>query len=91
MNSLLQGKPRGVIETALALLLLLILLFGLYTVLSVFFGVFTYAIIFSVSFFKLFERLARLLKKALAGGFYLCIVNDCSDCNAFHLYHICIK
>jgi predicted PurR-regulated permease PerM len=62
MNSLLQGKPRGVIETALALLLLFILLFDLYTVLSVFFGVFTYAIIFSVSFAKLFERLAGFLK-----------------------------
>ena len=62
MNSLTQGKPRGFIESALALLLLLILLFNLYTVLSVFLGVFTYAIIFSVSFAKLFERLARLFK-----------------------------
>jgi predicted PurR-regulated permease PerM len=62
MNSLLPGKPRGFIETALALLLLLILLFDLYTVLSVFFGVFTYAIIFSVSFAKLFDRLASGLK-----------------------------
>ena len=62
MNTILQGKTRGFIETALALLLLLILLFDLYTVLSVFFGVFTYAIIFSVSFTKLFERLVALLK-----------------------------
>ncbi len=62
MNTLLQGKTRGFIETALALLLLLILLFDLYTVLSVFFGMFTYAIIFSVSFAKLFERLVVLLK-----------------------------
>jgi predicted PurR-regulated permease PerM len=62
MNTLLQGKTRGFIETALALLLLLILLFDLYTVLSVFFGVFTYAIIFSVSFAKLFERFVALLK-----------------------------
>ena len=57
MNTILQGKTRGFIETALALLLLLILLFDLFTVLSVFFGVFTYAIIFSVSFAKLFERM----------------------------------
>lgn len=62
MNSLPVSKSRGFIETALALLLLLILLFDLYTVLSVFFGVFTYAIIFSVSFAKLFERMAGFLK-----------------------------
>jgi len=62
MNTMLQGKTRGFIETALVLILLLILLFDLYTVLSVFFGVFTYAIIFSVSFAKPFERLASLLK-----------------------------
>ena len=68
MNALLQGKSRGFIETALAFLLLLVLLFDLYTVLSVFFGVFTYAIIFSVSLAKLFERLVRLLnnKRKLA-------------------------
>jgi len=64
MNTFLQGKPRGFIESALALLLLLILLFDLYTVLSVFFGVFTYAIIFSVSFAKVFERLVSLLKNS---------------------------
>ena len=61
MISLPQTKPRGFIETALALLLLLLLLFDLYLVLSVFFGVFTYAIIFAVSFSDLFDRLARLL------------------------------
>jgi predicted PurR-regulated permease PerM len=61
MISLTQTKPRGFIETALALLLLLILLFDLYLVLSVFFGVFTYAIIFAVSFSELFDKLARLL------------------------------
>jgi len=62
MNTILQGKSRGFIETALTLILLLILLFDLYTVLSVFFGVFTYAIIFSVSLAKPFERLVKLLK-----------------------------
>ncbi len=62
MNSPLQSKPRGVIETALALLFLLILLFNLYTVISVFLGVFTYAIIFSVAIAGLFEQLVRLLK-----------------------------
>ena len=72
MNTELQGKTRGFIETALALLLLLILLFDLYTVLSVFFGVFTYAIIFSVSLAQPFEWLVRLLKnkRSLAAFIY---------------------
>jgi predicted PurR-regulated permease PerM len=62
MNSAVQGKSRGFIETALALLLLLILLFDLYTVLSVFFGVFTYAIIFSASLGQPFEWMVRMFK-----------------------------
>jgi predicted PurR-regulated permease PerM len=72
MNAALQNKSRGVIETALALLLLLILLFDLYKVLGVFAGVFTYAIIFSVSFAGLFESLVRLLKnkRSLAAFIY---------------------
>jgi predicted PurR-regulated permease PerM len=76
MNSLIQGKPRGFIETALALLLLLILLSNLYIVLSVFLGVFTYAIIFSVSFFKSFESLVRVLKnkRKLAAFIYALIL-----------------
>ena len=62
MNSSPGIRSRGFIEMALSLLLLLVLLYGLYTVLSVFFGVFTYAIIFSVSMAGLFESLARFLK-----------------------------
>lgn len=62
MNTIVSVKPRGFIEMALALLLLLILLFDLYTVLSIFFGIFTYAIIFSVSLANGFERLVILLK-----------------------------
>jgi predicted PurR-regulated permease PerM len=58
----LKNRFTGVIETSLALLLLLILLFDLYQVLGVFAGVLTYAIIFSVSFAGLFESLVRLLK-----------------------------
>ncbi len=60
MTTIVSGKPRGFIEMALALLLLFVLLFDLYTVMSIFFGVFTYAIIFSVSMANLFERLVRL-------------------------------
>ena len=76
MNTILQGKTRGFIETALALILLLILLFDLYTVLSVFFGVFTYAIIFSVSLTGAFELLVKLFKnkRSLAGFVYALIL-----------------
>ena len=65
-------KSRGFIETALALLLLLLLLYNLYTVISVFLGVFTYAIIFSVALAKPFERLASMLnnKRSLAAFIY---------------------
>jgi predicted PurR-regulated permease PerM len=76
MNSILPARPRGNIETALALLLLFILLFDLYTVLSVFFGVFTYAIIFSVSLAALFERLVAVMnhKRKLAAFIYALIL-----------------
>ena len=64
MTPSLQAKPRGYIESAIALGLLFILLFDLYVVLRVFFGVFTYAIIFAVSFAGLFEQLVRLLNNS---------------------------
>jgi predicted PurR-regulated permease PerM len=50
-------KKRNVVETALVLLLLLIMLYATYSTLSAFFGIFTFAIIFSVSFFSLFEKM----------------------------------
>jgi len=62
MNSFNTDQRRNVVETALVILLLLILLSALNTVLSIFFGVFTYAIILAVSFFPLFEKFAALLK-----------------------------
>jgi predicted PurR-regulated permease PerM len=76
MNSILQTRPRGFIETALALLLLLALLFDLYKVLGVFAGVFTYAIIFSVSLAKPFESLVGVLnnKRKLAAFIYAVIL-----------------
>jgi predicted PurR-regulated permease PerM len=64
MTSILQAKPRGYIESAVALGLLFILLFDLYVVLRVFFGVFTYAIIFAVSFAGLFEKIVHLLNNS---------------------------
>lgn len=62
MNSFNPDQRRNVIETALVLLLLLILLSSLYTVISIFLGIFTYAIILAVSFSPLFEKFVRLLK-----------------------------
>ena len=63
MNKYIQNDSRSTIETVLVLLLLLSLMLALYDVLKVFFGVLTFALIFSVSFADLFERLVRLLNK----------------------------
>ena len=76
MNSFNPDQRRSVIETALVLLLLLILLSLLHTVLSVFFGVFTYAIILAVAIHPLFEKLVRMLggKRKLAAFIYALIL-----------------
>jgi predicted PurR-regulated permease PerM len=76
MNSPVPATLSGIIETALALLLLFILLAYLYTALSIFMGVFTYMLIFSVSFAAPFERMARLLrnKRTLAALIYAVLV-----------------
>ncbi|WP_153799399.1 AI-2E family transporter [Foetidibacter luteolus] len=63
MNTPQSPSSRNVIETVLVLLLLLALMFAIYNVLRVFFGIFTFAIIFSVSFAGLFEKLVKLLKQ----------------------------
>jgi predicted PurR-regulated permease PerM len=59
---LASASSRSLIETVLILLVLLALLVAMYEVLRVFFGVFTFALIFSVSFAPLFERFCKLLK-----------------------------
>lgn len=75
MNSFNTDQRRNVVETALVVLLLLILLSTLYTVLSVFLGVFTYAIILAVAIHPLFEKLAKLLgKRKLAAFLYALIL-----------------
>lgn len=56
-------SPRSIIETILVLLLLLALLAALYDVLKIFFGVFTFALIFYVSMQRPYEQLVRLLKQ----------------------------
>jgi len=63
---------RNIIETILVVLLLLALIFALYDVLKVFFGVFTFALIFYVSFQIPYERLVRLMnnKRKLAAVIY---------------------
>jgi predicted PurR-regulated permease PerM len=72
MNSFNPEQRRNAVETALVVLLLLILLSTLYTVLSVFLGVFTYAIILAVAIHPLFEKLVRLLggRRKLAAFIY---------------------
>ncbi|HTR32111.1 MAG TPA: AI-2E family transporter [Puia sp.] len=61
MNKFLPNDSRSIVETVLVLLMLLLLMLALYDVLRVFFGVLTFALIFSVSFFGPYERLVRLL------------------------------
>ncbi|WP_161596853.1 AI-2E family transporter [Chitinophaga vietnamensis] len=56
-------SSRSVVESILVLLLLLGLLYALYDVLKVFFGVFTFALIFFVSFSQPYEWLVRKLNK----------------------------
>lgn len=72
MNKPIQNDSRSIIETILVLLLLLSLMLALYDVLKVFFGVLTFALIFSVSFATPFEMLVRLLKgrRTLAAVIY---------------------
>src|ERR1700712_225805 len=72
MNKYLPNDSRSIIESILVLLLLLSLMFALYDVLKVFFGVLTFALIFSVSFADPFERLVRVLggRRKLAAVIY---------------------
>jgi predicted PurR-regulated permease PerM len=62
MNTHFRQGSRNLIETVLVLLLLLGLLFALYQVLHIFFGVLTFALIFSVSFHPLFEKVVLRMK-----------------------------
>lgn len=67
-----QRASRSTIETVLVLLLLLGLLLALYNVLKVFFGVFTFALIFYVSMDQPYNWLARKLggRRKLAAVLY---------------------
>ncbi|HXD79847.1 MAG TPA: AI-2E family transporter [Puia sp.] len=72
MNKILPNDSRSLIETVIVLLLLLLLMLALYDVLRVFFGVLTFALIFSVSFHGPYERLVRMFryKRSLAALVY---------------------
>jgi predicted PurR-regulated permease PerM len=76
MNKYMPNSSRNMVETVLILLLLVGLLFALYDVLKVFFGVLTFALIFSVSFARPFEWIARRLgnRRSLAAFLYSIIL-----------------
>ena len=56
MEVLSKSEIRTYVRTFLSLLFLALLLYALYSVISPFLGVFTFAIIFAVSFHKFFEK-----------------------------------
>ncbi len=75
-----RTSSRNTVESIIIILLLLALLVAVYDVLRVFFGVFTFAIIFSVSLAQPYERLCRRTgqRRTLTAVIYslvlLCIV-----------------
>ncbi|RAJ81893.1 putative PurR-regulated permease PerM [Chitinophaga dinghuensis] len=76
MNVYFRRGSRNLIETVLVLLLLLGLLIALYKVLHIFFGVLTFALIFSVSFHSFFERMVVKMggRRKLVAVFYTIII-----------------
>ncbi|NLU91913.1 AI-2E family transporter [Chitinophaga sp. Ak27] len=72
MNNYGRPGSRNMIESILVLLLLLALLLALYSVLRLFFGVLTFALIFSISFHGFFERMVRWMggRRKLAATIY---------------------
>lgn len=72
MSSINLKDPKGTIETLLIVLFFLALIYMLFDVLRVFTGIFTFALIFAISFAKPFERLVLLLKgrRKLAATIY---------------------
>ena len=72
INKPLGNSSRNIVEAILVVILLVSLMLALYDVLKVFFGVLTFALIFSVSFAKPFEWFARVLgnRRILAAIIY---------------------
>jgi predicted PurR-regulated permease PerM len=69
MDYLQPANKRKLMESILGFLLLILLLYGTYTTLSAFFGIFSFAIIFGVALSKPFEKLCSMLggKRSIAG------------------------
>lgn len=67
---------RNLIESIILLLLLLAIMFAVYDVVKAFFGVFTFALIFAVSFSRPYEHLVKLLKgkRKLAAVIYVVVL-----------------
>ncbi|HLZ86764.1 MAG TPA: AI-2E family transporter, partial [Puia sp.] len=76
MSKSFPSGSRSMIETILVVLLLLSLMLAVYDVLRVFFGVLTFALIFSVSFAGAFEWLVRLVggRRKLAAVIYTLVL-----------------
>jgi predicted PurR-regulated permease PerM len=76
INKSLQNSSRNIVEAILVVILLVTLMLALYDVLKVFFGVLTFALIFSVSFAGPFEWLARALgnRRVLAAIIYTVVL-----------------
>ncbi|MEV4887023.1 AI-2E family transporter [Chitinophaga ginsengisegetis] len=76
MRYSVPSSSRSIIETILVLLLFLALLIALYDVLKVFFGVFTFALIFFASFNQFYEWLCKLLhqRRKLAAILYTVVL-----------------
>lgn len=72
MNASNNGSSKSFYLNAIGLLALVLLIYALFNVLSAFFGVFAFAIIFAVSFASLFEKMVGWFghKRKLAGVVY---------------------
>jgi predicted PurR-regulated permease PerM len=62
MSSIQLKNPRGTIETVLVVIFFLGLMYMLFDVLRVFTGIFTFALIFAISFAGVFEKFVLLFK-----------------------------
>lgn len=77
MTPIEQHKNRkDFIERILVLILFLALLLTLFDVLKIFFGILTFGLIFSVSFYHVFEKLTKLVRgrKSIATIIYIIIL-----------------
>lgn len=72
MNTVPQPSQKNFLENVVALILFLLFLAATFYTLSVFLGIFTFAVIFAVPFAPLFEKLVRKLggKRKLAAFIY---------------------